>query len=64
MNKVLEFSFRSIICFINGDKEKAADYKNIALSIYEEDEYKDNCICKIEDHVPKQLKRKLYEMVS
>lgn len=64
MDKVLELSFRSIICFLNNDEVKADDYKNKALEIYEKKNRRHKYSYKIEDHVPGTVKNKLYELVS
>lgn len=64
MDKLIQLSLRSIICILNGEEDKADDYKNKALEIYEKrkDRYKYNF--KVEDHVPGTVKNKLYELVS
>lgn len=64
MDKVLELSFRSIICILNGEETKANIYKSKALELHEKMIYKDKCIYKIEDHIPKHIRNKVYEMVS
>lgn len=64
LDKLLELSFRSIICILNGEGIKANIYKNKALEVYEEINFRDKCIYKIEDHIPKHIKNKVYEMVS
>lgn len=60
LNKVLELSFRSIIRILNGDKELSKEYAELALEAH----YDAKCLHKVGDHVTKQDKRKLYEMVS
>lgn len=60
MDKVLELCFRSIIRDINGDMKLSRKYKELALEIH----YDINCIARVEDHVPRQTKIKLYELVS
>ena len=64
LDKLIELSLRSIICILNNDEIKADDYKNKALKLYEkrQDRYKYNL--KVEDHVSKAVKNKLYELVS
>lgn len=64
MDKLIELSFRSIICIINGNGTKAENYKNKAIEIYKDINFREKCICKVEDHVPGTIKNKLYEMVS
>lgn len=64
MDKLIELSFRSIIQFMNGNEIQANSYKAKAMIIYDEIKFKDKCIYKIEDHVPKVVKNKLYELVS
>lgn len=60
VDKVLELCFRSIVQHLAGDKELSDEYKELAL-----EEYQDiKCMARLEEHVPKQVKRKLYEMVS
>lgn len=60
MDKVLEFSFRSIIRNINGDTELSKEYEELALEAH----YDTKCLHKVEDHVPKKVRRKLYQMVN
>lgn len=60
LNKILELSYRSIIRILNGDKELSKEYAELALEAH----YDANCLHRIEDHVTKQEKRKMYEMVS
>lgn len=64
MDKLLELSLRSIVCILNGEETKADDYKNKALEIYEKRNKRHKHSFKIEDHVPKVVKNKLYELVS
>lgn len=64
MDKLLELSLRSIIQFINNDETRANVYKAEAIDIYKDINFRDKCIYKVEDHVPKVIKNKLYELVS
>ena len=60
MDKLIQFSARSIIQLVNGDTELARQYKELALLEYD----KSKNTFKVEDHVPRTTKIKLYEMVS
>jgi hypothetical protein len=60
VDKVLELCLRSIIRHISGDMELSKEYQELALEI----DFDTKCICRIEDHISKNTKRNLYEMVS
>lgn len=58
-NDILKYCMRGIVRYLNGDIEKFNFYKNKAMKIYH-DEYE----ITIEDLIPKDIKIKLYKMVS
>lgn len=57
---MLELYLRGIVRYLSGDKELSKEYEDMALELH----FDNNCIYRVEDNVPKQIKRKLYEMVS
>lgn len=60
MDKLIQLCTRSIIQLVNGNMELSGEYKELALQEY--DNHKN--AFKVEDHVPRNTKKKLYEMVS
>ncbi|WFA10359.1 hypothetical protein [Tissierella sp. Yu-01] len=60
MDKQIQLCARSIVSILNGDIELSKVYQELALEEYD----KNNSIAKVEDHVPRNIKRKLYELVS
>lgn len=64
MDKVLQLSLRSIVCLLNEDKEKAKTYKNEALELFSNTTSKDKYTYKVEEKIPSNIRKKLYEMVS
>lgn len=58
-NDILKYCMRGIIRYLNGDIDEFNSYKNKAMKIYH-NEY----VITIEDLIPKDIKIKLYEMVS
>ena len=60
MDKLIQLCTRSIIQLVNGNMELSGEYKELALHEY--DNHKN--IFRVEDHVPRNTKKKLYEMVS
>ena len=57
---MLEYYAKAIIRYLNGDFKLFERYKNIAIAIYEEEKN----IITIGDVIPREIKIKLYEMVS
>ena len=80
MDKLIQLCFRSIIREVNGDKDISKRYRELAMEEYKEHEdtikamyrsrkhkgkrHRDKYISRVEDHIPKQTKKRLYEMVS
>lgn len=64
MDKLLELSFRTIICLLNGEESKANIYKSKALEIHCKLETEKRYVYSVGDHVPGHIKQQLYEMVS
>lgn len=79
MDKLIQSSFGSIIYYIVGNVESAKKYENMAMKEYEKNEdsikamfgdtrhknkRNSRYIGRVEDIVPQQVKKKLYEMVS
>lgn len=62
MESINSYIARSIIRYLNGDIEKFRRLRNMALMIYEEEEYQRHCICSIGDLTPELIKRKLYRI--
>lgn len=60
LDKQIQLCARSIVSILNGDIELSKVYQELALEEYD----KNNSIAKVEDHVPRNIKRKLYELVS
>ena len=60
MDKQIQLCARSIIRHISGDKELAYQYAELASEV----DFDTMCICRVEDHISKHEKKKLYEMVS
>ena len=60
MDKLIQLCLRSIVSNLNGDIELSEQYKELALDLY----FDSSCITRVEDHVDRKMKRKLYEMVS
>lgn len=60
MDKLIQLCTQSIIQLVAGNTVSAKQYEELAM-----DEYMDiNGIARVEDYVPRQIKKKLYEMVS
>lgn len=49
---------------LNNDYTMAAVYKNQALKIHKEIEFEKNCRYPVEHMISRDIKKKLYEMVS
>lgn len=55
----IEYCVRAVIQHLNGDIKLFQKYRNKAIEIYEQEQ----CMCSIGEMIPRQVKRKLYEMV-
>lgn len=80
MDKLIQLCFRSIIREVNGDKDISNQYTELAMKEYKENEdtikviyeskdhkgkkHKDKYTYRVEDIIPRKVKKKLYEMVS
>jgi hypothetical protein len=62
LDKVLELCLRSIVCFLNEEEHKAKTYKNKALELHNKVTFEEECVFKVEERIPKQVKKKLYEI--
>lgn len=64
MDKLIELCFRSIVRKVNNDHMTANIYKNQAMQLHKEIEFEESCRYPVEHMVSRDIKKKLYEMVS
>ena len=58
--EAIEHCARAVVQYLSGDMNLFQKYTDIAMEICEEE----RCICSIGEMIPKQTRKKLYEMVS
>lgn len=56
----IEYCARAVIRHLNGDFKLFEKYRDKAIEMHENE----LCLCSIGEIIPRQIKRKLYEMVS
>lgn len=60
MHKAIELYYRGIIRFINGETDISGKYEKQAKEVI----YDSRCICRVEEHLTRKEKDKLYEIVG
>ncbi|WP_069649653.1 hypothetical protein [Caloranaerobacter ferrireducens] len=61
---VNRYCVRGVIRYLNGDIEEFRRLRNMALQIYEEEEYNRKSICTIGELTPAFVKNKIYQLAG
>ncbi len=64
MNLLLELCARAVVQHLDGDMKIFNNYKNRAISLYEEQKFEESCNYPLKIMIAEEIREKLYEMVS
>lgn len=64
MNLLLELCAKAVIQHLDGDMKLFNNYKNRAISLYEEQKFDESCNYPLKYMIAEEIKEQLYEMMN